>query len=377
MQPKQIIQAINRWENVLIEMIAVSVIFISAVVTANYFGWPDVNPVIKVQSVIYAFGVDGMFYVCVRLARHYLSHGWSFRGAALGGFWMLASTGLGIFTWHNNLLFAATSWQLDPAALQRAGVSDSLELQLHAVIPVLVVLLVALIPRRRAKDERTPEQIRADAAREIALAEARNDVRAAKAKVAGAGLRGTVSGFAGQVLNSEEKQRQAEAREVARAEARRQRALVEAERRQMRDLAGFELLSECEDEEGLDYERLEMRLRDLGKWPPAVAALPDVETLQAVVIREEQDEFSDADLTGMTTSGRHRTWMTEKEAMEFLGLKDIRTARRWMSADYKGPYKIEGCITRKKVRRAPIKSVQAIKVKRDREKALIEQPVAE
>lgn len=376
MQPKQLLQAINRWENVLIEAIAISVIFISAVVTANYFGWTDADPTVKAASVVYAFGVDGMFYICVRLARHYLSFGLSWRGVCLGLFWMVLSIGMGAFTWHNNLLFAANAWHLDPAALQRAGVNDTQELQLHAIIPVVVVLIVALIPRRKAKDERTPEQILFEASQEIARAEAKNQVRAAKAKVAGAGLKGTVGGFMGQVLSTEEKQRQAAAREVERQQERRQRALVEAERRQMRDLAGFVLLSECEDEDGIDYEQLEMRLRDLGKWPPAVAALPDVETLQEVAIREEQDDdLSDSSLNAVTPSGRHRTWMTDKEVQEFLGLKDIRTARRWMSAEYKGPYKIEGCMTRKRVRRAPIATVRVVKEKRDHEAALAEQPV--
>ncbi len=376
MQPKNIIQAISRWENVLIEAIALSVIFVSAAVTANYFGWPSSDPTVKAAAAVYAFGVDGMFYICVRLARHYLSYGFSGKGA-LGLFWMLLSAGMGAFTWHNNLLFAATSWHISEDALQRVGVSDAQELQLHAIIPVVVVLIVALIPRRQAKDERTPDEILAEAQREIARAEAKNQVRAARAKVAGAGLRGTVSGFAGQVLNSEEKQRLAEVREAERQEARRQNAVIEAERRQMRALATLEELNAAEDEDGdVSYERLYVILKEAGKWPPAIAALPDVETLQAVAIQQEQDEdnVDSADLAGVTPSGRHRTWMTDKEVLEYLDLKDIRTARRWMSAEYKGPYKIEGCITRKRVRRAPIAAVRAVKEKRDREATLIEVP---
>lgn len=197
---KGIRSAITRWDNGLIEGITASVILVSAILTAMYFGFGD-GPIVTLQAVVYAFAVDGMFYVAVRLTRHYFAQGWG--RAHAGVFWLLVGCAAGWFTWHNNLLFAANSWHLDPLALQRAGFSDSQELQLHAIVPLAAVFFGAIIPRPRR--EKTAEQIRIAAEAELAIIETKNAVRAARAGAAAAGLRGVVGGFAGQLLKPEGK----------------------------------------------------------------------------------------------------------------------------------------------------------------------------
>lgn len=373
MQPKQLLQAINRWENVLIEAIAISVIFISAVVTANYFGWTDADPTVKAASVVYAFGVDGMFYICVRLARHYLSFGLTWRGVCLGLFWMALSIGMGAFTWHNNLLFAANAWHLDPAALARAGVNDTQELHLHAIIPVVVVLIVALIPRRKAKDERTPEQILADAKQQKALLEAKNMLRSVNAQGAGAGVRSVVGGFFGQALNLEEKHKQE-------AQAKRARKTRNDERAQMRTLADAALLSECEDEDGtLDYPLLEARLKEAGLWPPSIAKL------NADAQASSEVEVSDPDMDAVTPLGT-RKWLTDEEVARELGISKYQAEKR-MDPKYKGRFpRIKThkfTVNGKAVRKAYYRDVDDLKPKGNTEPLrqvsvqLIEEPDSE
>src|SRR5690348_6898663 len=113
--------ALSRWQNVLIELVALSVIGVSAILTAQYFGFDSPDPVVKLRAVVYAFGVDGAFYTTVQLTRHYL---FGKRNAWAAGFWLIWTLGLGAFTYHNNLLFAAGFWQLNPDALTRAGVTE-------------------------------------------------------------------------------------------------------------------------------------------------------------------------------------------------------------------------------------------------------------
>src|SRR5215831_13188258 len=123
---KSVRDALSRWQNVLIEAIALLVIGVSAILTAEYFGYASPDPVVKVRAIVYAFGVDGAFYITVQLTRHYLFR--LQRNIAAALFWLLWALGLGAFTYHNNLLFAAGFWQVDPEALTRAGVTETLEL---------------------------------------------------------------------------------------------------------------------------------------------------------------------------------------------------------------------------------------------------------
>ena len=347
--------ALSRWQNVLIEVIALLVIGVSALLTAEYFGFDSPDPIVKARAAVYAFGVDGAFYVCVQLARHYLfakRNGWAFC------FWLLWTLGLGAFTYHNNLLFAAGFWQLNPEALDRAGVTQALELHLSALIPVAIIVLMALIPRRQAKDERTPEQIRADAARELALIEAKSQARSARAALAGKGLRGTVGGFVGQALNLEERQA-AQAAEEAR---RQQRELRRAERRQMEQIAHDQGLNLME------IDDLEEALRDRGLWPLAktVAEAADEMTQEEEGEVEEDQEPSTAVLS--TTSGSLSSWLDAMAVAAFLGITRA-TAKRWMEADWGGPYRIVGCRNFEvrrgnrtlKIRKAPLKSVAEVK----------------
>lgn len=269
-QPK-LLQVISRWENVLIETIAISVIIISAAVTANYFGWPSPDPTVKAAAAVYAYGVDGMFYVCVRLARHYLSYGFSARGVGLGLFWMLLSALMGAFTWHNNLLFAATSWHISAQALARVGFSDAEELQLHAIIPVAVVLIVAVIPRRHVKEVRTPEQIIEDARQQAALLQAQNMLRSIKAQGAGQALSTSVGGFLGKALKLDERKARQDAERKQREEADRQHEEQRAYQKKLWSLATPEMRAACvhdgEDETWTDYEQLEQMLLAAGMMP--------------------------------------------------------------------------------------------------------------
>jgi hypothetical protein len=346
--------ALSRWQNVLIEAIALLVIGVSALLTAEYFGFDSPDPIVKVRAAVYAFGVDGAFYVCVQLARHYLftkRNGWAFV------FWLLWTIGLGAFTYHNNLLFAAGFWQLDGSALERAGVTQGFELHLTAIVPVAIIVLMALIPRRQAKDERTPEQIRADSARELALLEAKADARAARAALAGKGLRGTVGGFVGQALNVEER-RAAQAQEEAKREQRERRR---EERRQMEQIArdqGMDLM---------EIDDLETALRDRGLWP-----LPKAPTEAPVEAGEETAAEESQELLALpapaSASGAMPSWLDATAVAAFLEI-NRQTAKNWMEGDWKGPYRIVGCrnfqVNRGKrtitIRKAPLKSVADVK----------------
>lgn len=313
---------ITKWDNGLIEAICASVILISAILTAIYFGFGQ-GPIVTLQAVAYAFAVDGMFYLSVRLARHYFAQGWS--RAFAGVFWLLVAGAAGAFTWHNNLLFAANAWHLDPSALARAGVSDGLELQLHAIIPVAVVLFGAIIPRPR--QEKSAAEITAEAEQKIALMQAKNVLRAAQASEAGAGLRGVVGGFFGQALQLTEKQAQSEARRKERNERR-----LRNERLQRR---GLELGLLSGDEEMIDFDWLEGQIN--------LKELPLPEQLEEV---EEPDE--------MTASGKHKVWMTAAEVAAELGISQAQAERR-MQARYQGrfpalkskDFKVRGRLVRK------------------------------
>lgn len=341
---KHLRYAITRWDNAIIEAICASVILVSAILTAIYFGFGN-GWIVTLQAVVYAFAVDGMFYVCVRLSRHFFAQGWGRVPAGL--FWLLLAGAAGAFTYHNNLLFAANSWHLDPLALARAGVSDSQELQMHAIIPVAVVVIGAIIPRPRR--EKSPEQIQHEAAQQLALIQAKNAVRAAKASAAGAGVRGVVGGFFGQALNLEEKHQEQEMRHQAR-KAR------EEERQMMRALADEALLSECLDEDGLlDYALLEARLREAGKWPPAIARLQEN-------AQENVQEESDPNMDAITSSGMPK-WLTAEQVAETLGISVFQATQR-MKPDYKGRYSRiksrEFSVHGKPVRKAYYKTVEAL-----------------
>lgn len=332
---------ITKWDNGLIEAICASVIVISAILTATYFGFGD-GPIVTLQAVVYAFAVDGMFYLAVRLARHYFAQGWG--RAHAGVFWLLVACLAGAFTWHNNLLFAANSWHLDAQALSRAGVSDGLELQLHAIIPVAVVLFGAIIPRPHR--QQTAEEIRAEAERKLALMQAKNAVRAATASEAGAGLRGVVGGFFGQALHTAEKQQQASIER----EARRAR---HAEQQRMIDQADADLLEECRDEDGdLDMPLLEQRLREAGKWPVSVAVLPV----------EEETQISDPEMSAITPAGLPK-WLTAEQVAERLSIS-VYQANQRMKPNYSGRYSRinsrEFSRNGKPVRKAYYKTVDAL-----------------
>lgn len=346
--------ALSRWQNVLIEAIALLVIGVSALLTAEYFGFDSPDPIVKVRAAVYAFGVDGAFYVCVQLARHYLftkRNGWAFV------FWLLWTIGLGGFTYHNNLLFAAGFWQLDGSALERAGVTQGFELHLTAIVPVAIIVLMALIPRRQAKDERTPEQIRADSARELALIEAKSQARTARAALAGKGLRGTVGGFVGQALNVEDR-RTAQAQEEAKRELRERRR---EERRKMEQIARDQGLNLME------IDDLEQALRDRGLWPLAKAttAALDEATEEDEAPEEPQETIISAP---STASGAVPSWLDATAVAAFLEISRP-TAKNWMEGDWKGPYRIVGCRnfeTRRgnrtiMIRKAPLKSVADVK----------------
>lgn len=382
MQTKNILQVINRWENVLIETIAISVIFVSAAVTANYFGWPSPDPTVKAAAAVYAYGVDGMFYICVRLARHYLSYGFSARGVGFGLFWMALSAVMGGFTWHNNLLFAATSWHISAEALQRVGFSDAQELQLHAIIPVAVVLIVAVIPRRHTKEVRTPEQIMEDARQQAALLEAQNMLRSVKAQGAGQAVSTSVGGFLGKALKLDERKAQQEAEHKARLERRQQREALEAEQRQMRLLAGpevleeFALLDPATGEIDYNYDGLQVRLRSLGKWPPAIAGLDDADTLQKKAIVAEQEEATLED-EALSESGNHPAFINAKAVAEILNCS-VDLANKLLARYSEHPYHITGCRNRtikrgrnkgETERVAPYKNVLEIKRKMERDRA--------
>lgn len=324
---------ITKWDNGLIEAICASVILISAILTAIYFGFGQ-GPIVTLQAVAYAFAVDGMFYLSVRLARHYFAQGWS--RAHAGVFWLLVAAAAGAFTWHNNLLFAANTWHLDPSALARAGVSDGMELQLHAIIPVAVVLFGAIIPRPR--QDKSAAEITAEAEQKIALMQAKNAMRAAQASEAGPRLRGVVGGFFGQALQLNEQP------------ARRVHESREDERAQMRDLADFALLQECEDDDDdLDYALLKTRLTEAGLWPPMPADVPE--------------EISDPSMEAVTSSGMPK-WLTAEQVAERLGIS-VYQANQRLKPDYKGRYarikSREFIVQGKSVRKAYYKTVDALR----------------
>jgi hypothetical protein len=336
--------AITKYDNLLIECISLLVIGISAVLTANYFGFPSSDPVVKAQAVIYALGVDGLFYLAVRLTRCYLAA----RHLGTGSFWLLVASGMGFFTYHNNLLFAANAWQLNQEALLRAGVSDTLELHLHALIPVIVVLIVSIIPRRQVQDLRTPEQILLEAEQKAALLQAKALLRGVESVGAGAGLRSAVIGVGNGLFKLDERKVQKEQKAAARAERRRLQEEKRVERAQIKVLAMQHHLitdeeqeqeDELESEEERDalYTLWQGRLQGVGQWPPAVAALPDVETLQAVAIQQVVEEVDSADQDAMTASGKHKVWMFAEDVAKELGIS-LDQAKARMKAGYRGRF---------------------------------------
>jgi len=300
------------------------------------------------SAVIRAIGVDLTFYGSIYFARKF----WNRRQLLWGGFWFLIALGAAALSWFANSLFVSLQHLVTQAQLDAAGFSwmnAQLVNQVVGAIPITIILIYSFVPRQQVADTRTPEQILQDSARRIAQLQAKNAERAAFAGEAGAGVRSVVGGFFKQIIPQQEERPRFGKLSVEPSDANI--------RRQMRDLADLALLDECTDDDGdLDYQQLEMRLRDAGLWPPVHV------NVQKDVQPEEEETFSDPSMLAVTSTGMPK-WFTEKQVAQLLGISEDQAHMR-MKPDYQGRYKRinsrEFPLGRKKIRKAHHSTIERL-----------------
>lgn len=169
----------------------------------------------NVSAAVRALGVDGGFFLGLYFSRRLWmrrKHGWGdgIKTTLFGLIWFLVAVLMASLSWFSNTLFV-TSFQtiITQDLLSRAGftnISPQLVNKAIGAIPLIIVLLYSIVPRRiqMRADTRTPEEIEEEALREAARIRAQNMVAAARAEGAGQRIRTVLGGLVTEAFNLEE-----------------------------------------------------------------------------------------------------------------------------------------------------------------------------
>jgi hypothetical protein len=299
---------------------------VSIVGIAFIFGFDPANwfSVDNASAGIRAVGVDLTFYGGLYFARRFWNRQRrTFGDFCWGCFWFFVAFCAASLSWFANSLFIARQHLVTQDLLISGGfswVNAQLVNQVVGAIPIAIILLYSVVPRQQKADNRTPEQIMEESRRRQAMIHAKNAERAAMASEAGAGVRGVLGGFVNQAFNLDEKKAQAALDE----QKREDRRLRRENRDRMQRLANIH---------GLDAYAadLEEQLTARGLWGPAPAKQEEA------AITSATDTAKSATIKQF--SGPQPTMFTASEIAKEIG-KPVRSVSRWMSPEYKGPYKI-------------------------------------
>jgi hypothetical protein len=181
----------------------------------------------NISAAIRALGVDGGFFLGLYFSRRMWmrrKYGWGdgIKTTLFGVIWFLVAVLMAALSWFSNTLFV-TNYQtiITQDLLSRAGfsgISPQLVNKAIGAIPLVIVLLYSIVPRRivgRA-DTRTPEEIEEEALREAARIRAQNMVAAARAEGAGQRIRTVLGGLVTEAFNLEEARQRDERRKQMR-----------------------------------------------------------------------------------------------------------------------------------------------------------------
>lgn len=170
----------------------------------------------NISAAVRALGVDGGFFLGLYFSRRLWmrrKRGWGdgIKTSLFGLIWFLVALLMASLSWFSNTLFV-TNYQTIITAdlLSKAGftsVSPQLVNKAIGAIPLVIVLLYSIVPRRmqEREDTRTPEEIEEEALREAARIRAQNMVAAARAEGAGQRIRTVLGGLVGEALNLDER----------------------------------------------------------------------------------------------------------------------------------------------------------------------------
>lgn len=122
-------------------------------VSAQWQGYGSPNFTINYGAIVTALLIDGGLWVCLHLFNLFL-----FRKEWWALLWALGVVVCALLSFHNNVLYLSTDYQVNTSALATLGLSKFQEDMIKAITPVFFMVLLAFVPPVKVEIDEQAEE---------------------------------------------------------------------------------------------------------------------------------------------------------------------------------------------------------------------------